>query len=64
MIRNRLMGYMSSCEVDGHLLLPEHTNWSDAVIYLDQVRSERLRQWNMDMDIENQYETFNGLPVY
>ena len=25
---------------------------------------ERLRQWNMDMDIEYQYETFNGLPVY
>ena len=31
---------------------------------LDQLRSEGLRQWNMDMDIEYQYETFNGLPVY
>ena len=20
--------------------------------------------WNMDMDVEYQYETFNGLPVY
>ena len=29
---------------------------------LDEVRSEGLRQWNMDM--EYQYETFNGLPVY
>ena len=37
---------------------------SDAEISLDQVRSEGLRQWNMDMDIEYQYETFNGLPVY
>ena len=31
---------------------------------LDQVRSEGLRQWNMDMDVEYQYETFNGLTVY
>ena len=31
---------------------------------LDEVRSEGLRQWNMDMDVEYQYETFNGLPVY
>ena len=26
--------------------------------------SEGLRQWNMHMDVEYQYETFNGLPVY
>ena len=31
---------------------------------LDEIRSEGLRQWNMDMDVEYQYETFNGLPVY
>ena len=31
---------------------------------LDEVRSEGLRRWNMDMDVEYQYETFNGLPVY
>ena len=31
---------------------------------LDDVSSEGLRQWNMGMDIEYQYETFNGLPVY
>ena len=37
---------------------------SDAEISLDQVRLEGLRQWNMDMDIEYQYEAFNGLPVY
>ena len=28
---------------------------------LDQLRSEGLRRWNMDMDIEYQYETINGL---
>ena len=58
------MGYMSSREVNGRLLLPEHAKLSDAEISLDQVHSEGLRQWNMDMDIEYQYETFNGLPVY
>ena len=31
---------------------------------LDEVHSEGLRQWNMSMDVEYQYETFNGLPVY
>ena len=50
-------------EVNGRLLLPEHATLSDAEISLDQVRSG-LRQWNIDMDIGYQYETFNGLPVY
>ena len=63
-IRNRSMRYMSSHEVVGHLLLPEYTNWRDADMSLDQIHSEGLRQWNMEMDIEYQYETFNGLPVY
>ena len=31
---------------------------------LDDVSSESLRQWNMDMDVEYQYEIFDGLPVY
>ena len=31
---------------------------------MDEVRSEGLRQWNMDMNVECQYEIFNGLPVY
>ena len=48
-LRNRLMGQV---------------NLSDADTSLDQLRSEGLRKWNMDMDIEYQYETFNGLPVY
>ena len=64
MLRNRSMGYMSSREVNGLLLLPDHVNLSDAEISLDQVRSEGLRQWNMDMDIEYQYKTVSGLPMY
>ena len=63
-LRNRLMGYRSSREVKDQLLLPKQVNVCDAEISLDQLRSEGLRQWNMDMDIEYQYETFNGLPVY
>ena len=31
---------------------------------LDEIRSEGLRPWNMDKDVEYQYETLNGLPVY
>ena len=63
-LRNRLMGYRSSREVKSPLLLPKQVNLCDAEISLDQLHSEGLRQWNMDMDIEYQYETFNGLPVY
>ena len=63
-LRNRLMGYRSSREVKDPLLLPKQINVCDAEISLDQLRSEGLRQWNMDMDIEYKYETFNGLPVY
>ena len=63
-LRNRSMRYMSSRKVNGPLLLPEQVNLSDVEISLDQVRSEGLRQWNMDMDIEYRYKTVNGLPVY
>ena len=48
-LRNRLVGQV---------------NMTDADISMDQLRSEALRRWNMDMDIEYQYETFNGLPVF
>ena len=36
----------------------------DTDMSLDEVCSEGLRRWNMDMDVKYQYETFNGLPVY
>ena len=44
--------------------LGRQVNATDADISMDQLRSEGWRRWNMDMDIEYQYETFNGLPVY
>ena len=36
----------------------------DRELSIDEVRSEGLRQWNMNMEVECQYETFNGLLVY
>ena len=50
--------------MNGLILSPEDDCLCDKEISLDEVRSEGLRQWNMDMDVEYQYETFNGLPVY
>ena len=44
--------------------LGRQVNATDADISMDQLRSEGWRRWNTDMDIEYQYETFNGLPVY
>ena len=41
--RNRLVGQVNITEAD---------------ISMDQLRSEGLRRWNTDMDIEYQYETF------
>ena len=46
------------------MLSPVEACCGDKEMSLDEVRSEGLRQWNMDMDVEYQYETFNGLPVY
>ena len=63
-LRNRLMVYKSSREVKDPLLLPKQVNVCDTEISLDQLRSEGLRQWNMDMVIYYQYETFNGMPLY
>ena len=63
-LRNRSMGYRSSREINDQLFSPEHANLSDAGIFLDQVRSEGLWQWNMVMDVEYHYEIFNRLPVY
>ena len=55
---------MFPCDGNGLLLSPENACLGDKEMSLDEVRSEGLRQWNMDMDVEYQYETFNGLPVY
>ena len=61
---SRSMGRVSARDVNGLLLSPENACLGDKEMSLDEVRSEGLRQWNMDMDVEYQYETFNGLPVY
>ena len=58
------MGRVSACDVNGLLLSPENACLNDQEMSLDEFRSEGLRQWNMDMDVEYQYETFNSLPVY
>ena len=62
--RSMSMGRVSARDVNGLWLSPENACLGDKEMSLDQVRSEGLRQWNMDMDVEYQYETFNGLPVY
>ena len=46
------------------MLSPAEACFGDKEMSLDEVRSEGLWQWNMDMDVEYQYVTFNGLPVY
>ena len=63
-LRNRSMGYGSSREINDQLLSPEDANLSDAGIFLDQVRSEGLRQWSMAMDEEYHCGIFNRLPGY
>ena len=62
--KSRSMGRVSARDVNGLLSSPENACLNDKEMSLDEVRSERLRQWSMDMDVEYQYETFNGLPVY
>ena len=58
------MGRVSACDVNSLLLSLENACLDDQEMSLDEVRSEGLRQWNMGMYVEYQYETFNGLPVY
>ena len=58
------MGRVSARDGKGLLLSPENAWLGDKNMSLDEVRSQGLRQWNMDMNVEYQYETFNGMPVY
>ena len=58
------MGRVSARDGNGLLLSPENAWLGDKDMSLDEVRSEGLQRWNMDMDVEYQYETFNGVPVY
>ena len=63
-LKSRSMGRVSARDGNGLLLSPENAGLGDKDMSLDEVRSEGLRRWNMDMDLEYQYETLNGLPVY
>ena len=63
-LRIRSTGRISDDSVNGLILSPEKDCLCAEEMSLDEVSFEGLRQWNMDMDIEYQYETFNGLPVY
>ena len=63
-LRIWLTGRVSAVSINGLILPPEEDCLSGKEMSLDDVSSEGLRQWNMDMDVEYQYETLNGLPVY
>ena len=63
-LRSLLMGRVSACDRNGLLLSPENACLGDKEMSLDKVRSEGLQQWNMDKDVEFQFETFKGLPMY
>ena len=55
----------SSLELEDAIRREIKKSWlGDTDVSPDEVSSEGLRRWNMDMDVEYQYETFNGLPVY
>ena len=60
-LRNRTM---SSHEFNDQLLPSEYVNLNTAEMFLDQVRSVGQRQWNMYMDMEDQYDTVNRVSVY
>ena len=48
-LMSRSMGRVSAHDVNGLLLSLENTFFSDKEMSLDEVRSECLRQWNMDI---------------
>ena len=54
----------SSCEIHNHLVSPDDANLSNVGIFLDLVRSEDLKQWNMALHEEYHNELFNRLPGY
>ena len=63
-LRIRLTSRVSAVSMNGLIFPSEEDCLSGKEMSLEDVSSEGLRQWNMDMDVEYQYETFNGLPVY
>ena len=63
-LKSRSMGRVPGHDDNALMLSPVEACCGDKELSMDEFRSEGLRQWNMDMDVECQYETFNGLPVY
>ena len=62
-LMSRWVGWVPAWDENGLMLSPIEACCGDKELSLDEVCSKGLRQWNMDMDVEYQYETFNGLPV-
>ena len=62
-LKGRSTGRVPGHDDNGLMLSPVDACCGDKELSMDEVRSEGLWQWNMDMDVECQYETFNGLPV-
>ena len=63
-LKSRSMGRVPGRDENGMMLSPVEACCGDKELSMDEVRSEGLRQWNMNMEVEYQYETFNCLPVY
>ena len=45
-------------------LTPAEARINDSDMCIADIHTEGFRCWNTDRDILDQYETFNGLPVY
>ena len=63
-LRRLSMESGSSCEIHNQLLSPDDANLCNVGIFLDLVRSEGLKQWNMALYKEYHNELFNRMPGY
>ena len=63
-LKIRSAGRAPAGSVDRMVVLPAEDYLCDKEMSINDVSSEGLLCWNTDMDIANQYETINGLPVY
>ena len=51
-LKSRSMGHVSARDGNGLLLSPENAWLGDKDMSLDEVRSEGLRRWDVDMDVD------------
>ena len=55
----------SGCSTSGRVALsPAEGCTSDSYMCVNNIKTEGFQRWNTDSDIMDQYETFNGQPVY